>query len=164
MSRLSLQVVYLWRHVLSTVPPFILWWSNLEILFTPLHRSSPFIRGLRCQAIQMEHGPYITERIQKAVYIVRCLWRTYTIGTVCTSVAGPHLWKVIALCVFLPGKKGWKHHDTVTVIILALSKTKHSIINLYLHNYRKQSTKRTNVWWAASVHILWIFQKYVQCK
>jgi hypothetical protein len=75
MSRLSLQVFYLWRHVLSTQrPPFILWWSILEILFVPLHRSSPFIGGLRCQAIQTEHGPFIAERIQKAVYIVRCLW------------------------------------------------------------------------------------------
>jgi hypothetical protein len=43
MSRLSLQVFYLWRHVLSTATPFILWWSNLETLFAPLHRSSPFI-------------------------------------------------------------------------------------------------------------------------
>jgi hypothetical protein len=42
-SRLSLQVVYLWRHVSSTAPAFILWWSNLEIQFGPLHRSSPFI-------------------------------------------------------------------------------------------------------------------------
>jgi hypothetical protein len=74
MTRLSLQVVYLWRHVSSTAPPFILWWSNLEILFGPLHRRSPFIGELRCQAIQMEHGPYIAERTQKAVYIVRCLW------------------------------------------------------------------------------------------
>jgi hypothetical protein len=74
MSRLSLQVFYLWRHVLSTAPPFILGWSNLEILFAPLHRSSPFIRELLCQAIQTEHGPYIAERTQNAVYIVRCLW------------------------------------------------------------------------------------------
>jgi hypothetical protein len=73
MSRLSLQVFYLWRPVLSTAPPFI-WWSNLEILFGPLHRSYPFIGELRCQAIQTEHGPYIAERTQKAVYIVRCLW------------------------------------------------------------------------------------------
>jgi hypothetical protein len=64
MSRLSLQVFYLWRHVLSPAPPFKLWWSNFEILFAPLHRSSPFIEELRCQAIQMEHGPYITERTQ----------------------------------------------------------------------------------------------------
>jgi hypothetical protein len=71
-SRLSLQVVYLWRHVSSTAPPFILWWSNLEIPFGPLHRSSPFT--LRCQAIQTEHGAYIVERTQKAVYIVRCQW------------------------------------------------------------------------------------------
>jgi hypothetical protein len=76
MSRLSLQVFYLWRHVLSTAPPFILWWSNLEILFAPLHRSSPLIGGLRCQAIQTEHGLYIAERTQKAVFIVRCLWGT----------------------------------------------------------------------------------------
>jgi hypothetical protein len=43
------------------------WWSNLEILFSPLHHSSPFIGGLRCQAIQTEHGPYIADRTQKAV-------------------------------------------------------------------------------------------------
>jgi hypothetical protein len=49
-------------------------WSNLEILFAPLHRSSPFIGELRCQEIQTEHGPYVAERTQKAVYIVRCLW------------------------------------------------------------------------------------------
>jgi hypothetical protein len=77
MTRLSLQVIYLWRHVSSTAPPFILWWPNLEILFGPLHRSSPFIGKLRCQAIQMEHGPYIAERTQKAGYIVRCLWVRY---------------------------------------------------------------------------------------
>jgi hypothetical protein len=65
LTRLSLQVVYLRRHVSSTAPPFILWWSNLEILFGPLHRSSPFIGELRCQAIQMEQG---------LQYIVRCLW------------------------------------------------------------------------------------------
>jgi hypothetical protein len=40
----------------------------------PLHRSSPFIGELSCQAIQAEHGPYIAERTQKAVYIVMCLW------------------------------------------------------------------------------------------
>jgi hypothetical protein len=81
MTRLSLQVVYLWRHVSSTAPPFILWWSNLEILFGPLHRSSPFIGELRCQAIQMEHGPYIAERTQNAVYIVRCLCFSPTVHT-----------------------------------------------------------------------------------
>jgi hypothetical protein len=77
MTRLSLQVVYLWRHVPSTAPPFILWWSNLEILFAPLHCSSPFIGELRSQAFQMEHGPYIAERTQNAVYIVRCLWHKF---------------------------------------------------------------------------------------
>jgi hypothetical protein len=77
MSRLSLQVFYLWRHVLSRSPPFILWWSNLEILFSPLHRSSPLAGGLRCRAIQTEHCPYtihIAERTQKAVHIMRYLW------------------------------------------------------------------------------------------
>jgi hypothetical protein len=52
----------------------VLLWSNLEILFAPLHRSSPIIGGLRCQAIQTEHGPNLEERIQKAAYIVICLW------------------------------------------------------------------------------------------
>jgi hypothetical protein len=33
--------------------------------------------GLRCQAIQTEHGPYTAERTQKAVYTVRCLWFEY---------------------------------------------------------------------------------------
>jgi hypothetical protein len=70
--RLSLQVVYLWRHASSTAPPFILWWSNLEILFGLFHRSSPFIGELRYQAILMEHGLYIAERTQKSAYIVRC--------------------------------------------------------------------------------------------
>jgi hypothetical protein len=79
MSRLSLQVFYLWRHVLSTAPPCILWWSNLEILFAPLHRSSPFIGGLPCQAIQTEHGPYTVYQKEPkeqstVLYIVRCLW------------------------------------------------------------------------------------------
>jgi hypothetical protein len=60
-----------------TEPPFILWWRNLEILFAPLHRCSPFIRGLRCQAIQTEHGPYIAERTQKEVYVVRCRWPSH---------------------------------------------------------------------------------------
>jgi hypothetical protein len=46
---------------------------TVEILFAPLHRSSPFIGGLRCQAFQTEQGPSIAERTQKAVYIVRCL-------------------------------------------------------------------------------------------
>jgi hypothetical protein len=73
-DRLSLQVVYLWRHVSSTAPPLILWWSNLEILLGPCRRSSPYIGELRCQASQMEQGPYIAEGTLKAVYIVRCLW------------------------------------------------------------------------------------------
>jgi hypothetical protein len=70
MSRLSLQVFYLWLHV-----------------FAPLHRSSPFIGGLRCQAIQTEHGPYIAERTQKAVYIVRCLWATWTVSSCQSALA-----------------------------------------------------------------------------
>jgi hypothetical protein len=79
MTRLSLQVVYLWRHVSSTAPLFLLWWSSLEILFGPLHRSSPFIGELRRQAIQIEHGliQYSRES-QNAVYIVRCLWSEST--------------------------------------------------------------------------------------
>jgi hypothetical protein len=78
---MSLQVFYLWRYVSSTAPPFILWWPNLEILFDPLHRSSPFIGELRCQAIKMEHGSYIADRAQKAVYIVRCLWSVHMFPT-----------------------------------------------------------------------------------
>jgi hypothetical protein len=86
MSRLNWQVFYLWRHVLSTAPSFLIWWSNLEILFAPLHRSSHFIGGLCFQAIQTEHGPYIAERTQKAVYFVRCLWaRTTSYNTVYTG-------------------------------------------------------------------------------
>jgi hypothetical protein len=70
MTRLSLQVVYLWRHVSSTAPPFILWWWNLKILLGPLHRSSPFIGELRCQAIQMEHGltVYSRENPKRSLY------------------------------------------------------------------------------------------------
>jgi hypothetical protein len=32
------------------------------------------IGELRCQAIQRDHGPYLAERTQKAVCIVRFLW------------------------------------------------------------------------------------------
>jgi hypothetical protein len=35
--------------------------------------TSPFIGELRCQSIQTEHGPYLADRTQKAVYIVSCL-------------------------------------------------------------------------------------------
>jgi hypothetical protein len=94
MSRLSVQVFYLWLHVLSTAPPFILWWSILEILFAPLHRSFPFIGGLRCQEIQTEHGPFIAERTQKAVYIVRCLCLQYTI-----TIFSLKSWTMIAITV-----------------------------------------------------------------
>jgi hypothetical protein len=45
------------------------WWSNLEILFGPLHCSSPFIGELRCQAIQTEHGPlYSRENPKSSLY------------------------------------------------------------------------------------------------
>jgi hypothetical protein len=69
MTRLSLKVVYLWHHVSSTAPPFILWWWNLEIVFAPLNRSYPFIGELRCQAIQMEHA-LIKQRGPKAQSIL----------------------------------------------------------------------------------------------
>jgi hypothetical protein len=71
MTRLSLKVVYLWHHVSSTAPPFILWWWHLEILpvFAPLHCSSPFIGELRCQAIKMEHA-LIYQRGPKAQSIL----------------------------------------------------------------------------------------------
>jgi hypothetical protein len=82
MSRLSLQVFYLWRHVLPTTPPFLLWWSNLEILFAPLHRSSPFIGGLRCQAIQTEHGPQKEPKKQSTVYCDMSMMRQHNC---CTS-------------------------------------------------------------------------------
>jgi hypothetical protein len=49
------------------------------VLFAPLDRSSPFIKELRCQAIQTEHGPFTAERTQKAVYIVRFLWGRMTL-------------------------------------------------------------------------------------
>jgi hypothetical protein len=39
----------------------------------PPPRSSPFIGGLRRQAIQTEHGEYMAGRTQKAVYNVRYL-------------------------------------------------------------------------------------------
>jgi hypothetical protein len=55
----------------------ILWWSNLETLFAPLHRSSPCIGELGCQAIQTEDGPYIAERTKKDVYGPLQLYCTY---------------------------------------------------------------------------------------
>jgi hypothetical protein len=48
----------------QTAPPFtsILRWSNLELLFAPLHRSGYFIGGMRCQPIQTEHSLYVFSR------------------------------------------------------------------------------------------------------
>jgi hypothetical protein len=42
-------------------------------IWPPPPQLSLHIGELRGQAIQMEHGPYIAEITQKAVYIVRCL-------------------------------------------------------------------------------------------
>jgi hypothetical protein len=70
MSRLSLQVFYLWRHVLSTAPPFILWWSNLEILFGPLHRSSPFMES--CAVNQFKWNTVQREPKKQSI-----LWDVY---------------------------------------------------------------------------------------
>jgi hypothetical protein len=56
MGRLPLHGFYLWRHVLSTAPPFILRWWHLEILFDPLSCSSSFLGGQRWQSIQMGHS------------------------------------------------------------------------------------------------------------
>jgi hypothetical protein len=61
MTRLSLKVVYLWRHVSSTAPPFILWWWNLEILFAPLNRSSPLI-GENCAVKQFKWNTLLYSR------------------------------------------------------------------------------------------------------
>jgi hypothetical protein len=44
---------YLWRHVLPTAPPFILWLWKFEILFGPLPRSSFLLWGQRWQPIQL---------------------------------------------------------------------------------------------------------------
>jgi hypothetical protein len=112
MTRLSLQVFYLWRHVSSTAPPLIFRWSNLEILFGPLHRSSPFIGELHCQAIQTEQCLYIVERTQKAVYIVRCLWLVPAENTMPgrflkIRIHFLHYWQTYA-CKSMDNRKKWR--------------------------------------------------------
>jgi hypothetical protein len=62
MDRLPIHGFYLWRHILSTAPPFIFWWWKFEILFEPLPRSSPFIGGQCLQPIQMGHSLHIRGR------------------------------------------------------------------------------------------------------
>jgi hypothetical protein len=63
-----------WIHaVADSAATYIMVVKFRKNYLAPLHRSSPFIGELRCQAIQTEHGPYIAERAQKAVYIVRYL-------------------------------------------------------------------------------------------
>jgi hypothetical protein len=62
MGRLPLNGFYLWRHVLSTAPPFILWWWKFEILFEPLPHSSSFLWGQRWQPIQMGHSLHMRGR------------------------------------------------------------------------------------------------------
>jgi hypothetical protein len=102
-SRLPLQGFYLWRHVLSTAPPFILWWSNLEILFVPLHRSFCFIRRLRWQPIQKEHSRYSRQNTNISLYTVRCLWY-YTVlylGLSSLKEIGLFSMKRLLYCKFL---------------------------------------------------------------
>jgi hypothetical protein len=68
MTRLSLQVFYLWRHVSSTAPPLILWWSNLEILFFPLHRSSSFIESCAVKQFKWNTDVYSRENPKNSLY------------------------------------------------------------------------------------------------
>jgi hypothetical protein len=67
---LSLKVVYLWRHVSSTAPPFILWWSNLEILFGPLHRRSPFIGESTVKQFKWNTVLYSRENPKRSLHIL----------------------------------------------------------------------------------------------
>jgi hypothetical protein len=71
--RLSLKVVYLWRHVSSTAPPFILWWWNLETLFAPPQPQLSLHRRAALSSDSNGTRSCIAERTQSAVYIVRCL-------------------------------------------------------------------------------------------
>jgi hypothetical protein len=66
MSRLSLQVFYLWRHVYCrhSAAIYIMVVKFRHTICPPPPQLSPFIGGLRCQAILTEHGPYIAERSQ----------------------------------------------------------------------------------------------------
>jgi hypothetical protein len=73
-TRLSLKVVYLWRHVSSTAPPFILWWWYLETLFAPPQPQLSLHRRAALSSDSNGTRSYIAERTQSAVYIVRCLW------------------------------------------------------------------------------------------
>jgi hypothetical protein len=65
MSRLSLQVFYLWRIMYCIVDSAAIY--IMVVIFrnnicSPSHRSSPFLGGLRCQSIQTEHSPYTYSR------------------------------------------------------------------------------------------------------
>jgi hypothetical protein len=82
MTRLSLKVVYLWRHVSSTAPPFILWWLNLEILFAPPQPQLSLFRRAALSSNSNGTRSYIAERTQSAVYIGRCLWLVLVINVV----------------------------------------------------------------------------------
>jgi hypothetical protein len=59
LSRPPSRPLYLWFHVPLIAPSFILWWPETEILFDPLHRSSPYIGGQRWQPSQMGHSLHI---------------------------------------------------------------------------------------------------------
>jgi hypothetical protein len=79
MSRLSLQVFYLWRHVLSRAQPFILWWWNLEIIFALFNRNSPFIGAALSSNSNGTRSVYSRKNPKSSLqYIVRCLWSPNT--------------------------------------------------------------------------------------
>jgi hypothetical protein len=68
MGRLLFHSFHLWRHLLSTAPPFILWWWKFDLLFDPLPGTSSFLGRQRWQPIQMEHSLQIRGRGRSRYY------------------------------------------------------------------------------------------------
>jgi hypothetical protein len=88
-SRLSLQVFYLWRPVLSTAPPFILWWSNLEILFAPY----PPANGLLSQ-----YRMHNSDRVRlKHVNLSKF---EFAPGHLCWYYSSPTMWSRCSKCLY----------------------------------------------------------------
>jgi hypothetical protein len=66
----TLQVFYMWRQIMSTAPPFLLWWPNLEILFCP--PPPQFLRHRRAALSNNSKGTQ-SVNTRKVVYNVRCM-------------------------------------------------------------------------------------------
>jgi hypothetical protein len=117
---------------------YILWWSNLEILVVPLHRSFYFTGGLRRLPIQMEHSLYILYHKEPEIH-VRSLVVPQSLTSSSFSISTSATFRVQA------GKQT-KDRKLVNIGSISLSQWKRANIQIKVHMkdcLKKKVHKRT---------------------